>query len=304
MGYLTGQAKPPSSEVPQVGADRKEVKDSAGKVIMMLNPDFEDWDAADQQVLSYLLGSLSKEILIHVSTCTTVAEAWVAIQGVFASRMHACTVNIRLALGTTRKGNLSTLASNSYNIYPNWYADTSATDHITGELEMLAMRSKYQEGDQIHMKSGAGMDICYIGHNIVHTPHRSIYLNNILYVPRTKKNLGSIHCLTSDNSISMEFHLSLIFIKDRRTRNILLRGRCVGGLQLYPPRLQCCGASINTRHNCLDHASDRIVKQVARNNNILCSSEPMKHSVCDAYQQAKSHQLSYSSSTSVSKFPL
>jgi hypothetical protein len=96
MGYLTGQAKPPSSEVPQVGADRKEVKDSAGKVLMMLNPDFEDWDAADQQVMSYLLGSLSKEILIHVSTCTTVTEAWVAIQGVFASRMHACTVNIDL----------------------------------------------------------------------------------------------------------------------------------------------------------------------------------------------------------------
>jgi hypothetical protein len=64
------------------------------------------------------------------------------------------------------------------------------------------------------------------------------------------------------------------------------------------------GSSINTRHNCLDHASDRIVKQIARNNNILCSSEPMKHYVCDAYQQAKSHQLSYSSSTSVSKFPL
>jgi hypothetical protein len=76
---------------------------------MMSNPKLEDWDAADQQVLSYLLGSLSKEILVDVSTCTTVIEAWVAIQGVFASRACTCTVNTRLALGTTRKVNMSAM---------------------------------------------------------------------------------------------------------------------------------------------------------------------------------------------------
>jgi hypothetical protein len=76
---------------------------------MMSNPKLEDWDAADQQVLSYLLGSLSKEILVDVSTCTTVIEAWVAIQGVFASRTCTCTVNTRLALGTTRKVNMSAM---------------------------------------------------------------------------------------------------------------------------------------------------------------------------------------------------
>jgi hypothetical protein len=62
--------------------------------------------------------------------------------------------------------------------------------------------------------------------------------------------------------------------------------------------------SINTWHNSLGRASDRVIKQLVRDNNILCSSESVKHSVCDACQQAKSHQLSYSSSTSVSKFPL
>jgi hypothetical protein len=36
--------------------------------------------------------------------------------------------------------------------------NSGATDHITGELEKLTVRNKYQGGDQIHMTSGAGMD--------------------------------------------------------------------------------------------------------------------------------------------------
>jgi hypothetical protein len=61
----------------------------------------------------------------------------------------------------------------------------------------------------------------------------------------------------------------------------------VGGL--YPLPLdeikQVCSAarsSILTWHNHLGHTSNRIVEQVASNNNILCSSEPVKHSMCDA----------------------
>jgi hypothetical protein len=47
---------------------------------------FEEWDAADRQVLSYLLGSLSKDTLIHVATCATSAKVWAVIHGVFASQ--------------------------------------------------------------------------------------------------------------------------------------------------------------------------------------------------------------------------
>jgi hypothetical protein len=107
MGHLTGESKSPPSH--RVGANGAQVKDDSGKVLMTPNPEFEDWEAIDQQVPSYLLESLSKEILIHVSTCDTAATAWAAIQGIFASRTRARTVNTRLALGTTRKGNLSAM---------------------------------------------------------------------------------------------------------------------------------------------------------------------------------------------------
>jgi hypothetical protein len=159
------------------------------------------------------------------------------------------------------------------------------------------------------MVSGAGMDISYIGHNIVCTPHRPIYLNNILYVPQTKKNLVSVHRLTHDNSISIEFHPSFFLIKDLRTRRILLRGRCVG--DIYPLPLdeikEVCStarSSIKLWHSRIGHASDRVVKQVIKANDILCSQESVSQVVCDACQQVKSHQLPYPRSTSVSKFPL
>jgi hypothetical protein len=187
--------------------------------------------------------------------------------------------------------------------------DSGATDHITDELENLTVRNKYQGGDQIHMASGAGMDISHIGHAIVNTPHRPIQLNNILYVPRARKNLIFIHRLTIDNSIFVELHPFFFLIKDQKTMRILLKGRCVSGL--YPLPLdeikQACSvarSSINTWHSRLGHASNRVVEQVIRRNNLLSSQEFVSRSVCDACQQAKSHQLPYSSSMSASKFPL
>jgi hypothetical protein len=105
IGYLTSEARPPPTHILENGVDGKEIKED-GKTRMMPNPEFEDWDAANQQVLSYLLGLLSKDILIHVVLCTTAAKAWVAIHGVFAPQTRARTMNTRLALGTTHKGNL------------------------------------------------------------------------------------------------------------------------------------------------------------------------------------------------------
>jgi hypothetical protein len=35
-------------------------KDPNGKEVEVLNPEYEDWEATNQQVLSYLLSSLSK----------------------------------------------------------------------------------------------------------------------------------------------------------------------------------------------------------------------------------------------------
>jgi hypothetical protein len=66
------------------------------------------------------------------------------------------------------------------------------------------------------------MNISDIDHTIFPTTIRSILLKDILYVPRSKKNLVSIHCLTTDNSIFIELRPAFFLIKDQKTKMILL----------------------------------------------------------------------------------
>jgi hypothetical protein len=94
-GYLTGSAKKPAMMIDGKDGD------------MVTNPVYEDWLAADQQVLSFLLSSVSKEILIQVATKEIAAEVWQAIETMFASKTRARAVNTRLALATTQKDNMT-----------------------------------------------------------------------------------------------------------------------------------------------------------------------------------------------------
>jgi hypothetical protein len=73
---------------------------------MITNLEYEDWLAGDQQVLSFLLPFVSKEILVHVATVKMVAEAWKLLEEQFNSKTMVCAISTRMALATTRKGNL------------------------------------------------------------------------------------------------------------------------------------------------------------------------------------------------------
>ena len=59
----------------------------------------------------------------------------------------------------------------------------------------------------------------------------------------------------------------------------------------------------STWHRRLGHPSSFIVQQVLRKNNLLYTPEINSY-ICDPCQQAKSHQLPYHVSTSVSTAPL
>jgi hypothetical protein len=97
-------------------------------------------------------------------------------------------------------------ATTSYNVDPNWYTDSRATDHITTELDKLTIHNKYQGGEQVHTANGASMKISHLGKSIIRTPYRHLLLNKVLHVPSTTKNLISVHRFTSDNNVFIEFH--------------------------------------------------------------------------------------------------
>uniref|UniRef100_A0A0A9A915 GAG-pre-integrase domain-containing protein n=1 Tax=Arundo donax TaxID=35708 RepID=A0A0A9A915_ARUDO len=67
--------------------------------------------------------------------------------------------------------------------------------------------------------------------------------------------------------------------------------------------LWCLKSSSRWRSQ-LGQPSSFILKQVVSRNNLPCLDESIEESVCDACQQAKSHQLPYPKSFSTSKFSL
>jgi hypothetical protein len=201
-------------------------------------------------------------------------------------------------------------ATTSYGVDTNWYMDSGATDSITSNLEKLSVQDMYKGHDKIHTASGAGMEISRIAHSIVTTTGRDLHLKNILYVPKAKKNLVSVHRLTSDNSVFIEFHPDFFLIKDQATKKLLLRGRCDHGLYPLPVGRQIKQAysaakvSFDRWHHRLGHPATLIMEKVIRQFNLPISLDSNKDSVCDACQKAKSHQLPFPNSSTISQHPL
>lgn len=165
---------------------------------------------------------------------------------------------------------------------PTWYTDTGATDHITSELDKLAVRDRYTGGDQIQTASGSGMAIKHIGNAFIRSSDRSLLLNDVLHVPETQKNIISVQRLASDNNAFFEYHPSCFFIKDRDTKKVLLRGKAEGGLYPLPsdavqPLVKQVHAaekpSIDHWHNRLGHPSYPIINKVISLFNLPCSSK-------------------------------
>jgi hypothetical protein len=99
-GFLTGKTEAPAVEIVS--------KDNDSNTIKTLNPAHESWLAQDQQVLNFLLSSLSKEIISSAASKSTAALAWKEIEGMFSSQTRARAVNTRMTLANTKKGNTST----------------------------------------------------------------------------------------------------------------------------------------------------------------------------------------------------
>jgi hypothetical protein len=100
--YVNDKAVAPPEEI-----DEKKGDVNNGSPVKVSNPAYEEWFATDQQVLGFLLTSLSRDILVQVAAARTSAEAWNTITDMFASHTRARTINVRLALATTKKDNMT-----------------------------------------------------------------------------------------------------------------------------------------------------------------------------------------------------
>jgi hypothetical protein len=69
------------------------------------NPEFTVYVAKQQQVLNFLLTSLSKDMLEYVAAYTTPQEVWGKLVSMASPQSQARVINTRMSLSTSRKGN-------------------------------------------------------------------------------------------------------------------------------------------------------------------------------------------------------
>jgi hypothetical protein len=95
-GFIDGSARVPE-KILEVEKDSKKM--------MVPNPDYAVW--RDQHVLTYLVTSLSREVLAAVASNMTVVDMWVVISMIFASQSRSLILHLYNQFVATRKGELS-----------------------------------------------------------------------------------------------------------------------------------------------------------------------------------------------------
>ena len=125
---------------------------------------------------------------------------------------------------------------------------------------------------------------------------------------KRQKNLISASKLAEDNYAFLEIYSKYFLVKDQATKRTILKGWRHKGLYPLPAsttkQVHSVAPSFRRWHSRLGHPSTPIVAKVISQNKLPCLSESREESVCDACQKAKSHQLPYSKSFSVSEHPL
>jgi hypothetical protein len=97
-GFLDGSEKAPEKNL-EIEKDSKK--------LTVPNPDYAVWRVRDQHVLTYLITSLSREVLAGVASNATAATMWAAISQSFASQSWFRVLHLRNQLVATWKGDMS-----------------------------------------------------------------------------------------------------------------------------------------------------------------------------------------------------
>jgi hypothetical protein len=200
----------------------------------------------------------------------------------------------------------------------NWYADSSATHHLTADLANLNVRAdEYQGQEQIRVGNGKSIPIKHIGTTQLLSPTLSFQLNDVLHVPQISQNLLSIQKFTADTNTFVELHPKFFNVKDQATGRTVLHGPSRHGLYPFPFSINkhhqsnksSPTAFVGERvshpqwHSRLGHPALRTVSRIISRFGLPVLPNSNK-TFCSACLQSKSKQLSFSPSFSQYTSPL
>lgn len=201
----------------------------------------------------------------------------------------------------------------------NWYMDSGASAHITNDQGNIDHSNRSHGKEEVIVGNGEKLVVQNTGFASLPCKSQSLKLNNVLHTPQVTKNLLSVSKLTSDNNILVEFDCHGCYVKDKTTRETLLRGTMRDRLyEFHNPRLQpdntaavslFSAASSNQMssdkhswHLRLGHPSDRVLHYVLKECNIKINNN--RSYFCEACQFGKNKALPFNLSQSRAKFPL
>jgi hypothetical protein len=96
---LDGMSRAPPTTVELIYKD--------GKKTVASNLESKRWMAQDQQLLSYILNSLTSDILAQVAMLTSSAPVWEVLETMHSTQFRARITNLRMQLVTCKKGSMT-----------------------------------------------------------------------------------------------------------------------------------------------------------------------------------------------------
>jgi len=73
----------------------------------IVNPQFTAWDRQDQLIISWLMASMSDNLLSRMVSCETSAQIWSTLKTYFASQIRAKISQFKTQLNGIKKGSMS-----------------------------------------------------------------------------------------------------------------------------------------------------------------------------------------------------
>jgi len=195
-----------------------------------------------------------------------------------------------------------------------WYADSGANAHITANAVDLTTLQLYNGMDTVQVGNGSGLMIHNTGSSLLNTSHNSFRLNNVLYCPQAASNLLSINQFCLDNNYYFILTGTTFFVKENKTRRLLLQGLVENGL--YPingnkncnKQFRCFTSKLGTKatrdqwHKRLGHPSNSTLNYLS--SFLPIKDSPSQSSVCSSCQLGKAKKLPFSDSQRQSARPL
>ena len=185
-----------------------------------------------------------------------------------------------------------------------WYHDTGCNHHVTNELENLNVHVDAYDGpNQIKVGNGQGLRILRTGTATLPSSNH----NSSFIFTSCSSNREILYPLI--NLLVTMVYLLNFFVKDLRSRKLLLQGLSRNGLYPWPPSHPSFNkpiANIGEKfpmddwHRQLGHPAPPIVRRVLCSDKLLVSSSSSQASICSSCQQGKSHCRHFPKSLSVS----